>query len=79
MSQPSTTKTDRFGNPEMDCRISNVTPVTDDQLVEFYVKQGVISPVPPMGQGEIEVGEQEASEEQDAPARERRRGSDNSN
>jgi hypothetical protein len=67
--------TDRFGNPDTDCRISSVTPVTDDQLVEFYVRQGVISPVPPMGQGEIEIGEQEAPEEQGAaPARERRRG-----
>jgi hypothetical protein len=51
--------TDRFGNPRTDCRVSNVTSVTDDQLLEFYVGRGVVAPVPPMGTGEIEVGEQE--------------------
>jgi hypothetical protein len=51
--------TDRFGNPRTDCRVSNVISVTDDQLLEFYVGRGVVAPVPPMGTGEIEVGEQE--------------------
>jgi hypothetical protein len=51
--------TDRFGNPRTDCRVSSVTSVTDDQLLEFYVGRGVIAPVPPMGTGEIEVGEQD--------------------
>jgi hypothetical protein len=51
--------TDRFGNPRTDCRVSSVTSVTDDQLLEFYVGRGVVAPVPPMGTGQIEVGEQE--------------------
>lgn len=51
--------TDRFGNPRTDCRVSNVRSVTDDQLVEFYVGRGVLPPLPPMGTGQIEVGEQE--------------------
>jgi hypothetical protein len=55
MSQP----TDRFGNPQTDCRVMGVTPITDDQLIEFYVRRGVAAPPPPMGSGEIEVGEQE--------------------
>jgi hypothetical protein len=52
---------DRFGEPRIntDCRVSNVTSITDDQLVEFYVARGVIAPVPPMGAGQIDVGEQE--------------------
>ena len=58
--------TDRFGNPRTDCRVSSVTSVTDDQLLEFYVGRGVVTPVPPMGTGQIEVGEQE--EEGAAPA-----------
>ena len=58
--------TDRFGNPITDCQISSVTSVTDDQLLEFYVGRGVLPPVPPMGPGEIEVGEQE--EQGTAPA-----------
>jgi hypothetical protein len=51
--------TDRFGNPETDCRVMGVTPITDDQLIEFYVGRGVAAPPPPLGSGEIEVGEQE--------------------
>jgi hypothetical protein len=78
--------TDRFGNPRTDCVVSDVTSVTDDQLLEFYVTRGVVSPVPPMGIGEIEVGEQEATAEQPpeepeqggAPQGRRRRGSGNS-
>jgi hypothetical protein len=50
---------DRFGNARVDCRIASVTSITDDQLVELYVKRRVIPPLPPMGTGEIEVGEQE--------------------
>jgi hypothetical protein len=62
----SATTTDRFGNPRTDCRVSGVTSVTDDQLLEFYVARGVVAPVPPMGTGELEVGEQE--EQGSAPA-----------
>lgn len=58
-SSSSSTTTDRFGNPRTDCRVSNVRSITDDQLVEFYVAQGVVPPLPPMGTGQIEVGEQE--------------------
>ena len=58
--------TDRFGNPRTDCQVTTVTSITDDQLVEFYVGRGVVPPLPPMGTGEIEVGEQE--EQEAAPA-----------
>lgn len=62
--------TDRFGNPRTDCRVSNVTSVTDDQLLELYVGRGVIAPVPPMGPGRIEVGEQEEPDAQETPEEE---------
>lgn len=71
-SGASGTTTDRFGNPRTDCRVSNVRSITDDQLVEFYVGRGVLPPLPPMGTGEIEVGEQEeeqGSEEEGASGR----------
>ena len=55
----ATQTTDRFGNPKTDCRVMGVTPITDDQLIEFYVARRVAAPPPPMGSGEIEVGEQE--------------------
>jgi len=51
--------TDRFGNPRTDCSVLTVTSITDDQLVEFFVGRGVIPPPPPMGTGDIEVGDQE--------------------
>ena len=50
---------DRFGNPRTDCKVSTVRPITDDELVEFYVSRRILPPLPPMGTGEIEVGEQE--------------------
>jgi hypothetical protein len=56
LNEPST---DRFGTARVNCRVSSVTSFTDDQLVEFYVKRRVVPPLPPMGTGQIEVGEQE--------------------
>jgi hypothetical protein len=66
-SPSSDLRTDRFGNPRTDCRISSVTSITDDQLVELYVSRGVVPPLPPMGTGQIEVGEQD-EEAEAAPA-----------
>ncbi|HET7608509.1 MAG TPA: DUF6491 family protein [Gammaproteobacteria bacterium] len=60
--------TDRFGNPRTDCQVMTVTSITDDQLVEFYVGRGVLPPLPPMGTGEIEVGEQDEPDEPEAGA-----------
>jgi hypothetical protein len=66
---PSTTQPpDRFGNERSDCQISSVTALTDDELVELYVDRGVVAPVPPMGTGDIEVGQQEERQGSDAPA-----------
>jgi hypothetical protein len=53
---------DRLGNPRSACQISSIESMTDDELVELFVAHGVIAPPPPMGSGEIEVGEQEAEE-----------------
>jgi hypothetical protein len=52
---------DRLGNPRVrvDCRVLSVRAITDDQLLEFFVSRDVVPPVPPMGSGQIEVGEQE--------------------
>jgi hypothetical protein len=57
-------QTDRFGNPITDCQVTTVTSITDDQLVEILVGSGAIPPLPPMGTGEIEVGEQEEEREE---------------
>ena len=62
-SAPVTPSTDRFGNVRAECRIATVRSITDDQLVEFYVQRRVIPPLPPMGVGQIEVGEQDQDEE----------------
>ncbi len=57
-------QTDRFGNPIADCQVTSVTSITDDQLVEILVGRGIVPPLPPMGTGEIEVGEQEEEREE---------------
>jgi hypothetical protein len=52
----------RGGNQRSDCQISSVEPLTDDRLIELYVRRGVVAPPPPMGSGKIEVGEQTSTE-----------------
>jgi hypothetical protein len=41
-----------------DCQIQSVAPLTDDKLMELYVRKGVVAPPPPMGSGKIQVGAQ---------------------
>lgn len=63
-------RVDRFGQAGSQCQVSGVISLTDDQLVELYVGRGLVPPPPPMGSGEIEVGEQEVAEPAAAPAEE---------
>jgi len=62
--QPS----DRFGNSRPPCQIRSVASLTDDQLIELLVARGAVPPPPPMGAGEIEVGEQQAEQGAEAEA-----------
>ena len=62
----STQPTDRFGNPRSQCQVAGITSLTDDQLLELYVKHGKVAPPPPMGAGQIDVGDQK--DEEGAPA-----------
>jgi hypothetical protein len=64
-SLSSTAPPDRLGNARANCQVSSVESITDDQLVELYVARRVIPPLPPMGPGEIEVGEQEDADRQE--------------
>jgi Family of unknown function (DUF6491) len=60
---------DRFGQPRSQCRILSVASINDDELLELYVDRGVVAPPPPIGAGQIKVGEQsdrEPAEEADA-------------
>jgi hypothetical protein len=41
-----------------DCQIQSVASLTDDKLMELYVRKGVVAPPPPMGSGQIQVGAQ---------------------
>ena len=40
------------------CRLSSVSSLTDNQVLELYVAHDKVAPPPPMGGGQIEVGEQ---------------------
>jgi len=53
---------DRFGNPRPNCQLQSVKSITDDQILELYVKHDVVAPPPPMGVGEIQIGEPEEKE-----------------
>ena len=37
------------------CRIRNVKPVTDDELLEYFAVHGRIPPLPPAGSGQLEL------------------------
>jgi hypothetical protein len=43
---------------QADCQIQSVASLTDDKLMELYVRKGVVPPPPPMGSGQIQVGAQ---------------------
>jgi hypothetical protein len=60
---PAGQPVDRFGNVRSQCQVTEISSLTDDELVELYVSHGVVAPPPPMGPGKIEVGEQEEAEE----------------
>jgi len=49
------------GGQRSDCQISSVASLTDDKLMELYVRKGVVPPPPPMGSGQIQVGAQAPS------------------
>jgi hypothetical protein len=49
---------DRLGNIRSQCSLSRVASLTDDQVLELYVAHEKVAPPPPMGAGQIEVGEQ---------------------
>jgi len=44
------------------CRVVEVTPMTDDELLEAYAIEGRVQPLPAKGSGEIEVVEESAPE-----------------
>lgn len=75
---PMVQQNPRVSSPATDCRVSGVTAITDDQLLEFFVSRGVLAPPPPMGAAEIEVGEQREvgapADSAEAGERERNRG-----
>ena len=60
-------RVDRFGDNRAECRVTGVASLTDDQLIELYVARGLVPPPPPMGSGEIEVGEQEEGDSRVTP------------
>jgi hypothetical protein len=70
---PSTPR-DRFGRAKVACQLSSVTSITDDQVVEIYVAHHVAPPLPPMGSGEIQVGNQSVDDTKPGPSDSRPKG-----
>lgn len=50
----------------LDCRVADVVSLTDDELIELYVDKRLAPPPPPLGQGQIEVGEPDETSEAEA-------------
>jgi hypothetical protein len=42
------------------CRVQQITPLTDDELLEAYATNGIVPPLPAKGSGELEVVEDDA-------------------
>jgi hypothetical protein len=61
-----------FARDGEDCRIREVEPLNDDELVETFAAYGLVEPLPTSGSGELEVVEEasegEAVEGEAAPA-----------
>ena len=55
---------DPFMREEEYCRVRQVTPLTDDELLEAYAIDGIVAPLPARGSGELEV----AGEDTAAPS-----------
>jgi hypothetical protein len=53
----------RFLTSKTDCQIASVGSITDDQVMEIYVKHRVSPPPPPMGSGDLQMGKQSVVEE----------------
>lgn len=58
---------DPFSRERQDCRVRQVTPMTDDELLEAYATKGLTPPLPARGSGELEVEEEEAETAATAP------------
>jgi hypothetical protein len=53
-----------FSRADEYCRVSQVTPMTDDELLEEYATSGMVPPLPARGSGELEVVGEDPSEEE---------------
>ena len=47
-----------FARADEYCRVRQVTPMTDDELLEAYATSGLAPPLPAKGSGELEVVEE---------------------
>jgi hypothetical protein len=46
----------------LDCRVQELRPVTDDELIEIYVDERLVAPPPPIGTGEISRSDDQSAE-----------------
>lgn len=56
---------DAVGLGQVPCTIRTVRSLTDDEVLEAYVDNGIAAPPPPFGTGQIDVGEDTDAEEEE--------------
>ena len=63
-----------FGGSESDvptgrlpCEIRNITPLSDDEILELFVDEGLVPPPPPIGTGEISRATSESDDQLEHP------------
>jgi hypothetical protein len=57
-----------FGR-DLPCRLTEFRPMSDDEIIELYVEEGLVAPPPPIGSGQISrAGDQDAEEAERADA-----------
>lgn len=57
-----TGQTDPLSGRSLDCRVEELRPVTEDELIELYVEEGIVAPPPPVGTGVISRTDDDAAD-----------------
>jgi len=57
-----------FSRQDNDCRVRDVEPLNDDELLETFADYGIIEPLPASGSGELVVVQEQSEESAESTA-----------